>query len=93
MDCKESLKVESSLEDTGAKGESFCDEWYSACTSQVYNIPTSRVSLCPCCNSELFPCSVCEDSLDGGPGCSWNTETSSCNHFNISAVTTSLDTN
>jgi NADH pyrophosphatase NudC (nudix superfamily) len=54
------LKVEGSLNDNGFIDLNHVDELCPWCGIEVFNIPASRVSLCPDCNGEIFPCSGCD---------------------------------
>ncbi|MDR0915896.1 MAG: hypothetical protein LBN02_01750 [Oscillospiraceae bacterium] len=75
----ETPAVEGTTSDTGFKGTDFCDEYCPFCESEAFNIPTDRVSLCPNCGAELFPCSACDDRDRGG--CSWSEIDMRCRHF------------
>ena len=73
--------VEGAVKDEGFKGFGYTDEWCAHCQGIAHNIPNDRVSLCPWCDEELFPCSGCEDASKGN--CSYSRHGSlRCNRFN-----------
>ena len=51
------------------------NEYCPFCESEV-EIPFDKVSKCPNCGREIFPCADCDE-----PGCNWNGETFSCHSF------------
>jgi len=67
--------VEGIKEDTGFKGFGFCDELCPYCEKEVFNIPSDRISLCPHCGAQLFPCAACDKR------CSWDQKTLKCSRF------------
>ena len=59
--------------------ENITDEWCPHCDSEVV-IDGSKLSPCPNCGIELFPCSACPSLWDNGT-CTYNNETKSCEQF------------
>jgi len=61
-------------------------ELCSHCCNEAFNIPADRVSLCPHCEEEIFPCSDCFDEHGnadgrGTGGCSWDNANLRCERF------------
>jgi len=76
--------VEGSLEDTGHRRYdsddvrfNYGDETCAYCGAEVYDIPDSRISLCPSCKNEMFPCWACETP----GGCSYDNTALRCDYF------------
>jgi len=53
-------KVEGTIKSRKHKNGNYCLEMCGYCMTEVFNIPTIRISVCPRCGFEIRPCSVCE---------------------------------
>ena len=73
-------KVEGTLVDGGYKNTRYCDENCNHCGVDIFNIPTNRVSLCPNCGEEQFPCSACKSDKIRGH-CGYIHRLHSCHRF------------
>ena len=79
MNEEQTPKVEGTKEDTGFINFNHCDESCRVCGEVTHNVPTSRVSLCAHCGSEMFPCSGCNEACEGN--CTWDKENFKCERF------------